>query len=132
MPEMPLVFGAGAEGAMRYNLRKLGELTYHLARAARTEDLFSHCLFNYDWMYAKVGTHRIVGDVPTNPASCQLCAAPLSSLLSDYEDSAKFCEAGERRQVRLVGDCVRLGGAILSNHPGDIDRYSVYSVECYF
>ena len=54
MPEMPLVFGAGAEGAMRYNLRKLGELTYHLARAARTEDLFSHCLFNYDWMYAKV------------------------------------------------------------------------------
>ena len=69
---------------------------------------------------------------PTNPASSQLCAAPLSSLLSDYEDSAKFCEAGERRQVRLVGDCVRLGGAILSNHPGDIDRYSVYSVECYF
>ena len=54
VPEMPLVFGAGAEGAMRYNLRKLGELTYHLARAARTEDLFSHCLFNYDWMYAKV------------------------------------------------------------------------------
>ena len=53
VPEMPLVFGAGAEGA-RYNLRKLGELTYHLARAARTEDLFSHCLFNYDWMYAKV------------------------------------------------------------------------------
>ena len=57
--------------------------------------------------------------VPTNPASSQLCAAPLSSLLSDYEDSAKYCEAGERRQVRLVGDCVRLGGAILSNHPGD-------------
>ena len=55
---MPLVFGAGAEGAMRYNLRKLGELTYHLARAARTEDLFSHCLFNYDWMYAKVGTYH--------------------------------------------------------------------------
>ena len=53
VPDMPLVFGAGAEGA-RYNLRKLGELTYHLARAARTEDLFSHCLFNYDWMYAKV------------------------------------------------------------------------------
>ena len=58
MPEMPLVFGAGAEGA-RYNLRKLGELTYHLARAARTEDLFSHCLFNYDWMYAKVGTYSV-------------------------------------------------------------------------
>ena len=111
----------------RYNLRKLGELTYHLARAARTEDLFSHCLFNYDWMYAKVGiyhldlqtTYRTLGDIPTNPASSQLCAAPLSSLLSDYEDSAKYCEAGARRQVRLVGDCVRLGGAVLSNHPGD-------------
>ena len=60
MPEMPLLFGTGAEGAegARYNLRKLGELTYHLARAARTEDLFSHCLFNYDWMYAKVGTYN--------------------------------------------------------------------------
>ena len=70
--------------------------------------------------------------IPANHASSQLCAAPLSSLLSDYEDSAKFCEAGERRQVRLVGDCVRLGGAILSKHPGDETQIFCLDVEFFW
>ena len=51
---MPLVFPSSEENVKRFNLRKLGELTFHLARAGRTEDLVSHCLFNYDWVYAKV------------------------------------------------------------------------------
>ena len=54
LPEMPLHFKNCRGELLRYNLRKLGELTFHLARAGRTEDLVSHCLFNYDWVYAKV------------------------------------------------------------------------------
>ena len=54
MPDQPLHFLTNSGELLRYNLRKLGELTYHLARAGRTEDLLSHCLFNYSWLYAKV------------------------------------------------------------------------------
>ena len=51
---MPLVFPSSEKNVKRFNLRKLGELTFHLARAGRPEDLYKHCLFNFDWMYAKV------------------------------------------------------------------------------
>ena len=51
---MPLVFPSSEENVKRFNLRKLGELTFHLARAGRLEDLYKQCLFNFDWMYAKV------------------------------------------------------------------------------
>ena len=51
---MPLVFLSSEENVKRFNLRKLGELTFHLARAGRLEDLYKQCLFNFDWMYAKV------------------------------------------------------------------------------
>ena len=54
MPDQPLLFRTNTGELLRYNLRKLGELPYHLARAGRTEDLLTHCLFNYDWLYAKV------------------------------------------------------------------------------
>ena len=33
--------------------------------------------------------------------------------------------------MRLVGDCVRLGGAILSNHPGDGRQIFCSDVECF-
>ena len=51
---MPLVFPSSEENVKRFNLRKLGELTFHLARAGRLEDLYKQCLFNFEWMYAKV------------------------------------------------------------------------------
>ena len=54
LPEQPLHFLTKTGELLRYNLRKLGELTYHLARAGRTQDLLTHCLFNYHWLYAKV------------------------------------------------------------------------------
>ena len=54
LPEQPLHFLTNTGELVRYNLRKLGELPYHLARAGRTQDLLTHCLFNYDWLYAKV------------------------------------------------------------------------------
>ena len=59
MPDQPLLFRTNSGELLRYNLRKLGELTYHLARAGRTQDLLTHCLFNYDWLYAKVREREI-------------------------------------------------------------------------
>ena len=38
----------------RYNLRKFGELPYHLVRCKQFEDLYSNVLFNYQWLYAKM------------------------------------------------------------------------------
>ena len=54
VPEMPLAFKTSDGKLLRYNLRKLGELTYHLSRAGRIDDLFKHCLFNFHWIHAKV------------------------------------------------------------------------------
>ena len=49
----------------------------------------------------------------------QLCATPLASLLADYEDAVKFAEPEERKQIKLVGSCLRLGGEVLSKNPGN-------------
>ena len=54
VPVMPLVFPSSDNNTRRFNLRKLGELSFHLARAGRQEDLYKNCLFNFDWMYIKV------------------------------------------------------------------------------
>ena len=54
VPDMPLAFRSSTGQLLRYNLRKLGELTYHLDRGGQMQDLFTKCLFNYDWMFAKV------------------------------------------------------------------------------
>ena len=49
----------------------------------------------------------------------QLCAVPLASLLADYSDAGRFCGPAEIKQVKLVGDCLRLGGSLLSSNPGN-------------
>ena len=77
LPEMPLHFTQDNGQLLRYNLRKLGELPYHLARAGRTNDLLSHCLFNYDWMYAKVRS-AVWEDLTRSMSSCVPSLWPLS------------------------------------------------------
>lgn len=100
VPDMPMFFQSENGDKMRYNLRKLGELAHHLARAGRTEDLCKHCLFNYEWLHAK------------------LSASPISALLEDYKDAIPFVEDKETvRQLELVADCLRLGGSVLSGQP---------------
>ena len=54
-----------------------------------------------------------------SPISVQLCAAPLASLLADYEDAVKFAGPEEMKQIKLVGSCLRLGGSVLSSNPGN-------------
>ena len=54
VPAMPLVFYTKDGKISRYNLRKFGELPYHLVRCRQFEDLFHNVLFNYQWLYAKM------------------------------------------------------------------------------
>ena len=67
VPRQPNVF-VGADGKIsRYNLRKFGELPYHLICSGRINDLCEHVLFNYEWLHAK------------------LSAVPIDSVLKDFE-----------------------------------------------
>lgn len=63
VPKQPNAFGQQRLGPIfwiskssnwRYNTRKLNELPYHLLRAGRADELLNLCLFNYDFMQAKV------------------------------------------------------------------------------
>ncbi|XP_046671615.1 NACHT and WD repeat domain-containing protein 2 [Homalodisca vitripennis] len=108
VPIQPLVFYSKDGKVTRYNLRKFGELPYHLVRARRFQDLYENVLFNYEWLHAKL-------------SSC-----PLQAVLSDFEDAC--CNIDDReatrddvrllqRELMLVADALRLGGAILSVFP---------------
>ncbi|XP_015602008.1 NACHT and WD repeat domain-containing protein 2 isoform X2 [Cephus cinctus] len=100
VPEQPLAFYSKEGKISRYNLRKFGELPYHLVRARRFKDLFENVLFNYQWLHAKL-------------SSC-----PLQAVLSDFEDACNNIDDQNLvRELMLVADALRLGGAILGNHP---------------
>lgn len=100
VPEQPLAFYSKEGKLSRYNLRKFGELPYHFIRARRFQDLFQNVLFNYKWLHAKL-------------SSC-----PLQAVLSDYEDACINIEDQNLvRELMMVADALRLGGAILGNYP---------------
>eukprot|EP00095_Tigriopus_kingsejongensis_P001882 maker-scaffold70_size417918-snap-gene-3.18 protein:Tk01882 transcript:maker-scaffold70_size417918-snap-gene-3.18-mRNA-1 annotation:"leucine-rich repeat and wd repeat-containing protein kiaa1239-like" len=100
IPAMPLVFYTKDGKISRYNLRKFGELPYHLVRCKQFEDLYSNVLFNYQWLYAKMS------------------ACPLQAVLSDFEDACNRVEDKDaKREIMLVADSLRLGGAILGQYP---------------
>ena len=98
VPAMPLVFLTKEGKISRYNLRKFGELPFHLVRCGNFSDLFTHVLFNYQWLYAKMS------------------ACPLQKVLGDFEDAIHNLEDKNiKREIMLVADSLRLGGAILGN-----------------
>ncbi|XP_045465419.1 NACHT and WD repeat domain-containing protein 2 [Harmonia axyridis] len=100
VPVQPLVFYSKDGKISRYNLRKFGELPFHLVRSRRFKDLYENVLFNYEWLHAKL-------------SSC-----PLQAVLSDYEDASNNIENKDsRRELTLVADALRLGGAVLGQHP---------------
>ncbi|XP_069948531.1 NACHT and WD repeat domain-containing protein 2 [Cherax quadricarinatus] len=100
VPPQPLVFYNKEGKVTRYNLRKFGELPFHLVRARRFEDLYQHVLFSYQWLHAK------------------LCSCPLQAVLSDFEDASTHIDDRDQiRELMLVADALRLGGAILSQYP---------------
>ena len=96
VPAMPLVFYTNDGELSRYNLRKFSELPYHLVRSKNFHDLYLNTLFNYQWLYAKMR------------------ACPLQSVLSDFEDAFIHAPTKEdKREIILVCDSIRLGGAVL-------------------
>ncbi|XP_055685545.1 NACHT and WD repeat domain-containing protein 2 [Lutzomyia longipalpis] len=100
VPVQPLVFYNKDGKVSRYNLRKFGELPFHLVRSRRFTDLYENVLFNYDWLHAKL-------------SSC-----PLQAVLADFEDaSTNIDDKDARRELMLVADALRLGGAILAVYP---------------
>ena len=104
---MPLAFYKGGQDqsqarakVARYNLRKFSELPFQLVRCYRYKDLYDHVLFNYKWLFAKMS------------------ALPLNEVLGDFEDAVQHIQdAQARKEINLVADSIRLGGAILKHYP---------------
>ena len=66
--------------------------------------LYENVLFNYQWLYAKMS------------------ACPLQAVLGDFEDTWDNLtdeHKNEKREITLVADSLRLGGAILAQYPGE-------------
>lgn len=78
VPAQPLIFATSNAASnlnsstIRYNLRKLSELPFQLIRAQREDDLYTHVLFSYDFIHAKL--------------SCM----PLNNCIFDYESSLEY------------------------------------------
>ena len=81
-------------------MRKFSELPFQLVRCYRYKDLYDHVLFNYRWLYAKMS------------------ALPLHEVLGDFEDAVNLIEdPKDKKEINLVADSIRLGGAILKYYP---------------
>lgn len=87
-------------------------MPYHMIRSRRFQDLYEHVLFNYEWLHAKL-------------SSC-----PLQAVLADFEDASNnIDDADARRELMLVADALRLGGAILAIYPDMLAPQLVGRVE---
>lgn len=96
VPPQPVEFTDSQGKVIRYNLRKLNEMPWHLVRSQRYQDLYEKVLFNYEWLHAK------------------LSSTPLQSVIADFEDllSQVF-----DKDVRLIADAILLSSSILSHYP---------------
>uniref|UniRef100_A0A1I8AA47 WD_REPEATS_REGION domain-containing protein n=2 Tax=Steinernema glaseri TaxID=37863 RepID=A0A1I8AA47_9BILA len=97
VPKQPNIFHIKEGKQIRCNTRKLNELPYHLLRAKRTQELVELCLFNFDFLYAKISSF------------------PLQSVIADFEDAMSFLGDPDLiRQLSLVADALRLSASILN------------------
>lgn len=65
VPMQPLQFACEGQKKVRYNLRKLSELPFHLVNCRRVADLKREVLFNYNWLHAKITSmslHDVLAD----------------------------------------------------------------------
>ncbi|KAI6199667.1 hypothetical protein M3Y96_00651200 [Aphelenchoides besseyi] len=100
VPKQANFFRTKDSNQIRYNSRKLNELPYHLLRARRWKELFSLCLFNFEFLQSK------------------LCCFPLQVIISDFEDAISKCDDPDScRQLTLVMDGLRLSASLLSRYP---------------
>uniref|UniRef100_A0A1I7RSF5 WD_REPEATS_REGION domain-containing protein n=1 Tax=Bursaphelenchus xylophilus TaxID=6326 RepID=A0A1I7RSF5_BURXY len=100
VPKQPNLFKNKEGDKVRYNSRKLNELPYHLLRSRRLKELFNLCLFNFEFLQAK------------------MCCFPLQGVILDFEDAiAKSEDPEATRQLTLVVDGLRLSASLLSRYP---------------
>ena len=82
----------------RYNLRRFGELPYHLINAGRLTDLCEHVLFNYHWLHAKISA------VPIDQALEDFTRA--IRVISGYDNSQNSGNEEILRQVAFISKVV--------------------------
>lgn len=88
-------------------------MPYHLLRARRLKELFEICLFNFEFLQAKV-----YFQFTNNFFNFKLCSFPLQLVVADYEDAiAKIEDQDICRQLGLVVDALRLSASLLSRYP---------------
>ncbi|CAG5115605.1 unnamed protein product [Candidula unifasciata] len=96
VPPQPVEFTDSQGRVIRYNLRKLNEMPWHLVRSERYQDLYEKVLFNYEWLHAK------------------LSSMPLQSVVADYED---LLTHAYDKDVRIIADAILLSSSILGHYP---------------
>ena len=65
--------------------------------------------------------------------SSQMSACPLQSVLADFEDACKSLDDKDAiREIMLVADSLRLGGAILGTIIQAYDLFNMYSKVFFF
>ena len=85
MPAMPNVFFGNDGKVSRYNMRKFGELPFHLINSGRIKDLCDYVLFNYHWLHAKIS------------------AVPLDKIIEDFYSTLSIVDSVDlQRQVRTT------------------------------
>ncbi|CAM4872504.1 unnamed protein product [Rotaria socialis] len=106
VPAQPVIFTASTTATnanntstIRYNLRKLSELPFQLTRSQREDDLYTHVLFNYDFIHSK------------------LSSMPLNSCIFDYENSFDYYHD---KEVKLMSDALRLSSSVLAADPNNL------------
>ena len=79
-----------------YNLRRFGELPFHLINAGRITDLCDHVLFNYHWLHAKISA------VPIDQALEDFTRA--ITVISSYDNTTTQNSGNEEilRQVLFI------------------------------
>lgn len=96
VPEQPLIYETFIDrcqrDGVRYNIRKLNELPYHLAKANSTKLLRQQVFFNLHWLHTK------------------LKACGIQQLLADFS----FFKS---RDVSLIEDAIRLAESALVKNP---------------
>ena len=83
---------------LRYNLRKLNEMPYHLVKSRRFNELNDMVLFNFKWLHAK------------------LSAMSVQSVLEDYEEALANTKSNHH-SVKLVMDSLKLSASVVEHHP---------------
>ncbi|XP_064618536.1 NACHT and WD repeat domain-containing protein 2-like [Lineus longissimus] len=92
VPEQPVIFITNNGLKKIYNLRKLSQLPYHLAKSYNHALLKSEVYFNHDWIYAKL----------------KVCS--LAELLTDYRYL-------DEREVNIVASALKMSEFALLINP---------------